>query len=100
MPSLDDALLLELFESGTPIVFAEQNNGYIWQNFLKALYRHRSNLRAGDLDRITAINTLDANGRPRFIHSGTYEELTEVFGLSAARLTRTVMGLAAKGGNG
>ena len=31
----------ELFESGKPLVFAEQNNGYIWQNFLKVLYRHR-----------------------------------------------------------
>jgi hypothetical protein len=99
MPSLDDALLLELFESGTPILFAEQNNGYIWLSFLKALYRHRKNLRAGDLDRVTAINTLDAQGRPRFIHSGTYEELIEVFGLSAAQLTRVVMGLAAKGAN-
>ena len=99
MPSLDDALLLELFESGTPIVFAEQNNGYIWQNFLKALYRHRKNLRAGDLDRVTAINALDPQGRPRFIHSGTYEELIEVFGLSAARLARRVMDLSAKGGN-
>jgi transketolase len=99
MPSLDDALLLELFESATPIVFAEQNNGYIWQSFLKALYRHRKKLPARDLDRVTAINTLDAHGRPRFIHSGTYEELVEVFGLSAAQLTRVVMGLAAKGGN-
>jgi hypothetical protein len=88
-----------LFESGVRIVFAEQNNGYIWQNFLKALYRHRRSLRAGDLDRIIAVNTLDAEGRPRFIHSGTYEELTEVFGLSAAKLAAQVVELAAKGGN-
>ena len=32
--------------------------------------------RVGSVDRIMAINTLDADGRPRFIHSGTYEELT------------------------
>ena len=49
MPSMDDGLLLELFESGTRIVFAEQNNGYIWQTFLKALYRHRGKGRIGDL---------------------------------------------------
>jgi transketolase len=97
MPSIDDGLLLELFESGTGIIFAEQNNGYIWQNFLKTLYRHRRKLRGGDLERVIAINTLDAEGRPRFIHSGTYEELIEAFGLSAAQLARTAVGLAGKG---
>ncbi len=40
-------------------------------------------------DRILAINTLDADGRPQFIHSGTYEELTEAFGLSASQHRRT-----------
>ena len=99
MPSIDDELLLGLFESGVRIVFAEQNNGYIWQNFLKALYRHRQSLRAGDLNRIVAVNTLDAEGRPRFIHSGTYEELIEVFGLSATKLAARVVELAAKGDN-
>ena len=31
-----------------------------------------------------AINTLDADGTPRFIHSGTYEELIDAFGLTPA----------------
>ena len=99
MPSIDDELLLELFESGTPLVFAEQNNGYIWQNFLKTLYRHRQRIAAGHLDRVIAVNTLDVEGRPQFIHSGTYEELIEVFGLSAAKLARRMIGLAAKRGD-
>ena len=34
-----------------------------------------------------AINTLDADGRPQFIHSGTYEELIAAFGLTGAALT-------------
>jgi hypothetical protein len=37
-----------------------------------------------------AINTLDASGRPRFIHSGTYEELTAAFGLSAPLLAKSI----------
>ena len=37
-----------------------------------------------------AINTLDAAGRPQFIHSGTYEELTEAFGLTPAQIARAV----------
>jgi transketolase len=88
MPSIDDALLLQLYDSGKPLIFAEQNNGYIWQNFLKVLYRHRK--MSADLAQVAAINTLDAEGRPRFIHSGTYEELVEAFGLTAAQIAEFV----------
>ena len=36
------------------------------------------------------INTLDADGRPRFIHSGTYEELTAAFGLTPTQIAAAV----------
>jgi transketolase len=85
MPSLDEELLLRLYDSGKKLCFAEQNNGYLLQNFLKILYRRR---RSCDWDRVIAVNTLDADGRPQFIHSGTYEELLEAFQLSPARLVR------------
>ena len=88
MPSIDDGLLLQLYDSGKVLMFAEQNNGYIWQNFLKVLYRHRK--ASADLARVATINTLDAQGRPRFIHSGTYEELTEAFGLTAAQIAKSI----------
>ncbi len=91
MPSIDEDLLLRLFDSGKPFILAEQNNGYIWQNFLKALYRAGRTVSGGDLMRVIAINTLDDQLRPRFIHSGNYEELTAAFGLSAPQLTRAVM---------
>ncbi|MEA2541615.1 MAG: transketolase, partial [Acidobacteriaceae bacterium] len=32
MPSIDEKLLLDLYNSGQWLVLAEQNNGYIWQN--------------------------------------------------------------------
>jgi transketolase len=88
MPSIDDGLLLELYDSGKPLLFAEQNNGYIWQNFLKVLYRHRKV--SADLARVATINTLDSHGRARFIHSGTYEELVEAFGLTAAQIAESI----------
>ena len=69
MPSIDEDLLLALYESGKLLVLAEQNNGYILQNLLKVLYR-RGKAAAAASARIMAINTLDADGRPRFIHSG------------------------------
>jgi transketolase len=88
MPSIDDALLLELYDSGKLLIFAEQNNGYIAQNFLKVLYRHRK--ASADLARVATLNTLDAEGRPRFIHSGTYEELVEAFGLTATQIAEYI----------
>jgi transketolase C-terminal domain/subunit len=85
MPSIDEELLIELYESGKVICLAEQNNGYILQNLLKILFRRRKDSWTG-VDRILPINTLDAHGRPRFIHSGTYEELTRAFGLSSSQI--------------
>jgi transketolase C-terminal domain/subunit len=89
MPSVDEALLLELYNSGKVLLFAEQNNGYLWQNLLKAVYRNRD-LATGSLQRVLTVNTLNTNGRPQFIHSATYEELVEVFGLSPVHIARTV----------
>jgi transketolase len=97
MPSIDERLLLDLYDAGGPLVFAEQNNGYIWQNFLKVLYRNRQNV---DLGRIIMINTLNEHGRPRFIHSGTYEELVAAFGLTPAGIAATIKArVAAPGGS-
>jgi transketolase len=39
---------------------------------------------------VTTINTLDANGNEQFIHSATYEELVEVFGLTPAAIASAV----------
>ena len=88
MPSIDDELLMRLYESGKPLFFAEQNNGFIWQHFLRVLYRRRHS--SADLSRVFTINTLDAKGRPRFIHSGTYEELIEAFGLTPRQIAQTI----------
>jgi transketolase len=90
MPSIDQELLCDLLNSGRLLVFAEQNNGYIWQNFLHIVYTNRSSIRLENLRNVATINTLDANSRPQFIHSGTYEELVDAFGLSPAAIARTV----------
>jgi transketolase C-terminal domain/subunit len=87
MPSIDEDLLLELCDSGKLVCLAEQNNGYIWQNLLRIGYRRRS---GGNLARVVTINTLDAQGRPQFIHSGTYEELLAAFGLTPTQIASTV----------
>ena len=91
MPSIDEKLLLELYDSGQLLVFAEQNNGYIWQNLLKVLYRNRGKVKADGWDRIVTINTLKSNGQAQFIHSGTYEELIAAFQLTPDAIAHTVL---------
>jgi transketolase len=83
MPSIDETLLLDLYDSGKTIVVAEQNNGYIWVHLMKTLFQKRRSI---DLSKLHAINTLDEDQRPQFIHSATYEQLTTRFGLSADAL--------------
>lgn len=89
MPSIDEDLLVRLCDSGKLVCIAEQNNGYIFQNLLKILYRRGRN-GSTSLDRVVAINTLDSSGRPRFIHSGTYEELIEAFGLAPSQIAQAI----------
>lgn len=90
MPSVDNQMLVELCNSGKLLVIVEQNNGYLLQNLLKLAYRSRSLLDPRVFERIVAINTLDADGSPQFIHSATYEELTAAFGMTPEAIADTV----------
>jgi transketolase len=87
MPSVDEAMLLSLYGSKRLLLFAEQNNGYLHRQMIRLLFSHAKTI---DASRIVAINTSDEKGRPRFIHSATYTELTQQFGLDAATLADTV----------
>ena len=87
MPSMDKKLLLELYDSGKPVIVAEQNNGFIWKNLMKTLFDSGKSI---DTGRLFPLNTLDGNGEARFIHSGTYGQLTGMFGLSAGQLAEFI----------
>src|SRR5688572_26398189 len=88
MPSIDEDLLLELCGSGKVVCLAEQNNGYILQNLLKV--RHRRGRGLEHVRNVIAINTLGADGKPQFIHSGNYEELIEAFGLTPSAIAAAI----------
>jgi transketolase C-terminal domain/subunit len=90
MPSIDQDLLVRLCESGKIVCLAEQNNGFILQNLLRILHRHGPRA-AGRLGNVLSINTLDADGRPQFIHSGTYEELIRAFHLAPAQIAAAIV---------
>ena len=91
MPSIDEQLLLELYNSGQLLLLAEQNNGYIWQNFLKVLYRNRGRVRQDGWERIVTLNTVKSDGQAQFIHSGTYEELIAAFHLTPDAIAHTIL---------
>jgi transketolase len=87
MPSIDEDLLVDLYDSGKLLCVAEQNNGYIWRSLQTALFKRRGTIEAG---RCFAVNALDAAGRPAFIHSATYEQLLRAFGLAPSQLAENI----------
>ncbi len=97
MSSIDEDLLVALCRSGRVICLAEQNNGYILQNLLKVVYRRCPDVATAALQRVVAINTLGAAGRPAYIHSATYEELIEAYGLTPAAIAGAVQRALAAG---
>jgi transketolase len=90
MPSIDESLLLQLYDTGRPVIVAEQNNGYIFSEYQRLLFRRGKTI---DPSRLKAVNTLDVRGRPQFIHSATYAQLIEKFGLAPPQLAKTVTAL-------
>jgi transketolase len=97
MSSIDEDLIVDLCRSGRTICLAEQNNGYILQNLMKVIYRRCPEVATAALQRLVAINTLGADGRPSYIHSATYEELIEAYGLTPAAIAGTVARAVAAG---
>ncbi|MDY0096314.1 MAG: transketolase C-terminal domain-containing protein [Candidatus Vecturithrix sp.] len=89
MPSIDAKLLRALYDSGKLLVFAEQNNGYIWSECRKILFKHYTTI---DAARLLPINALNAEGNPQFIHSATYKQLLQQFGLAPEQLAETIQG--------
>ena len=87
MPSIDRKKLTELASSGRLLVVAEQNNGIIWSALGKLVLGGRTGIQPENL---LAINTLGKEGAPQFVHSATYEQLCEQFGLSAAQMAATI----------
>jgi len=87
MPSIDEQLLLSLYGSGKLVVITEQNNGYIWSEYRKVLFKANKTI---DTKRLVPINALDRKGRPQFIHSATYSQLLNQFGLSPNQLAEAM----------
>jgi transketolase C-terminal domain/subunit len=86
MPSIDEGYLLGLSATNKLLVFAEQNNGFIWQSYAKLAARH-----GRTIGQVLVINTMTDEAKPRFIHSGTYEQLLQAFGLSPSQVAGRII---------
>ena len=92
MPSVDKETLLACYHSGKPVIVAEQNNGYLWAQFINTLFESE---KAVSTDKLYAVNT-KGNEAIHYIHSGTYTELADHYGLSGSKLENYIMNLVNK----
>lgn len=90
LPSYDQQLLRKLAESGTALVFAEQNNGAWFDRFSRDIIKQSIPC---DRNKILGLNTRDRQDRLQFIQSGTYDQLIKELGLTPADIAKTVKGI-------
>ncbi|HWR13018.1 MAG TPA: transketolase C-terminal domain-containing protein [Rectinemataceae bacterium] len=84
MPSFDPRLMTTLWKGGKLIIVAEQNNGYLYKMTRELLFGEEGT------GRFVPINALDTEGKRQFIHSATYDQLLDHFGLSPAGIARKI----------
>lgn len=87
MPSFDGEQLAELLKKGTRLLFAEQNNGAIFDRFARFALQRRLSV---DASLVRATNTLDSGLKRQFIPSGTYAELSSALALNAAAMEQQI----------
>ena len=87
MPTIDSNAITELYQSGSPVFIAEQNNGYLWSHFRKVLFESETTI---NTSKLVAINTTSRGGL-HYIHSGTYAELAAHYELNGASLAKRIM---------
>ena len=87
MPTIDEAAIVELYQSGKPVFIAEQNNGYLWSHFRRVLFEKETNI---NTQKLIPINTATKGGL-HYIHSGTYAELAAHYDLDGAHLSERIL---------
>jgi transketolase len=78
MPSYDSELLGRLVQADKTILFAEQNNGWLFDTFSRDCLQNQL---AINTSKILQLSTRDNYNRLQFIQSGTYEQIRDVLSL-------------------
>lgn len=87
MPSIDESMIIDLYNSGKPVFIAEQNNGYLWSHFKRVLFEKEINI---NTQKLIPVNTVSKMGM-RYIHSGTYTELAAHYELDGKHLSEKIL---------
>lgn len=87
MPSYDYALCEALARKGVLLLFAEQNNGGLFNKFAQHLLQKKIPCDSG---KVMHLNALDAEDQQQFIQSGTYPELLGNLGLRPGDIAAAV----------
>lgn len=86
MPSIDKEAVLQLYDAPFNTFVIEQNNGYIATNIRKILFEKKGPV---DTSKFIMLNTVK-NNELHYIHSGTYNELAESFGLKGNQIAEFI----------
>ena len=87
MHSFDEALLLERVSGPGLVVIAEQNNGYIRSQLAQLLLRRKGSF---DSSKVVTIDASGDDGQYHYIHSATYEQLLQKYGLDPQSIVARV----------
>ena len=88
MHSFDDQTLTSLLHRDGLTVIAEQNNGFIWNNLGRMLLAAGRSL---TVDNCLAVNANEPDGKYHYIHSATYDQLLNRFGLQPQQIADAVI---------
>lgn len=88
MPSFDEEVMTKILGTDGITVIAEQNNGFIWNRLGQLVLSKGGKV---DLSSCLALNVNKSDGSYRYIHSATYGQLLERFGLNPEKLAQQAM---------
>ncbi|MDR1863347.1 MAG: hypothetical protein LBQ67_05435 [Treponema sp.] len=87
MPSYDSDIPKDFAAKGIPVVFAEQNNGALFDAFSRDVLKKHIPLRPGQA---AAVNTRGEGDKLCFIQSGSYRQIIEALGLGAENIADVI----------
>lgn len=89
MPSFDHNKLRDLVRSKRMLIFAEQNNGALYDRFCKMVVQEHL---VCDFSKVQQLSTLTKDNEAQFIQSGTYPQLIKALGLTPKDIANKIKG--------
>lgn len=90
MPPFDSELLADLTRQGKRLVFAEQNNGFLFAMYLDEMYSRKITWAP---EKLLSLTTRDRNRKARHLHSGTYGQLAKLCGLTGEDIASAIQAM-------